>query len=69
MLKEAKAWVNHLEEVINELAKKYDKPIEEIEEAFEQFWYDGGDCYDQGAWELEAIDDFKESYELQREDE
>lgn len=69
MIKEIKRWVAHLEATVNELAKTYNKPVEEVEEAWEQFWYDGGDCYDIGAWELEAVDAFKESYELQMEDE
>lgn len=69
MIKEIKRWVAHLEATVNELAKTYNKPVEEVEEAREQFWYDGGDCYDMGAWELEAVDAFKESYELQMEDE
>lgn len=68
MLKEAKKWIQHLEEVLTELSTKYQKPFEEIEDAWEQFWYDGGNCYDQAVWEIEAVDAFKESYEIQMED-
>ena len=69
MLKEAKKWIQHLEEVLTELSTKYQKPLEEVEDAWEQFWYDSGDRYDQAAWELVEVDAFKESYESQMEEE
>lgn len=48
MLKEAKAWIAHLEEVLTRLAETYHKELEEVEEAWEEFWYDGGDQFDRG---------------------
>lgn len=68
MLEKAKAWVQKLEEAFTELSKKYDTSIEEIEDEFDQFWYDGGDCYDQGLWEIKVIEDFKEAYENLRQE-
>lgn len=41
MLKEAKKWVQMLEETLTELAKEFNKTIEELDDAFTD-WYDNG---------------------------
>ena len=43
MLKEAKKWVQELEEMLNRMAAKHSKTVEEMDKAFEDFCYDG--CY------------------------
>ena len=69
MLKEAKKWVEHLEATYTELEAEFGITEEELDEEFEQFWYDGGDVYDQQAWELEAIGMFASSYRSRKEEE
>lgn len=46
MLKEAKKWVQQLETTINELAQEFNEEPEAIEEAFENWYYDGGQQWD-----------------------
>ena len=68
MLKEAKKWVQELEEMLNRMAAKHGKTVEEMDKAFEDFYYDGGSEYDLGGGPS-SIEAFVSSYELALEDE
>lgn len=48
MLKEAKKWVQTLEATLTELAKDFNKPIEEIDDAFTEWYDNGGKDFDLG---------------------
>ena len=67
MIKEIKAWVAKLEATINELAQTYNKPVEEVEEAWERFWYEDGP--DDENWEGHSIEVFKKTYKYLMEEE
>lgn len=41
MLKEAKKWVQTLEETLTNLSKEFNKSVEELDDAFTE-WYDNG---------------------------
>jgi hypothetical protein len=48
MLKEAKKWVQTLEATLTELAKEFNKPIEELDAQFEEWYDNGGSDFDLG---------------------
>lgn len=48
MLKEAKKWVQMLEETLTELAKEFNKTIEELDDAFTEWYDNGGSDFDLG---------------------
>lgn len=48
MLKEAKKWVQSLEAMLNELAKEFNKTVEELDDAFTEWYDNGGSDFDLG---------------------
>lgn len=48
MLKEAKKWVQTLEDTLTELAKQFNKTIEELDDAFTEWYDNGGSDFDLG---------------------
>lgn len=48
MLKEAKKWVQTLETTLTELAEEFNKPIEELDAQFEEWYDNGGSDFDLG---------------------
>lgn len=62
MLKEAKKWVQDLEAMLNELAKKFNKSVEELDAEFEDWYDNGGSDFDLGGGPS-SIEAFKSDYE------
>lgn len=69
MLKEAKKWVQDLEEMLDRLAKLYGKPVEEIDSEFEDWYNDGGAQWDMAGGGLNAVEAFEREYRAYRDDE
>lgn len=69
MLKEAKKWVQELEEMLNRLAKLYNKSVEELDEEFENWYDDGGAQCDTGAFSLVELEVFESHYRANKDDE
>lgn len=72
MLNEAKKWVANLEKALTQLSEKYGESVEELDKKFDDFYYDGGSAYDEGAGPgpyQSSIDAFYADYENQDEDE
>ena len=67
MLKEAKKWVQDLEEMLTGLAKEFNKSVEELDDAFTDWYDNGGIDFDlDGESSIEA---FAEDYRNDREEE
>lgn len=48
MLKEAKKWVQTLEETLTNLSKEFNKSVEELDDAFTEWYDNGGSDFDLG---------------------
>lgn len=48
MLKEAKKWVQTLEETLTNLSKEFNKSVEELDDAFTEWYNNGGSDFDLG---------------------
>lgn len=48
MLNEAKKWVQDLEEILTGLAKEFNKSVEELDDAFTEWYDNGGSDFDMG---------------------
>lgn len=67
MLNEAKKWVQDLEEMLTGLAKEFNKSVEELDDAFTDWYDNGGIDFDlDGESSIEA---FAEDYRNDREEE
>lgn len=68
MLKEAKKWVQQLETTINELAQEFNEEPEAIDEAFENWYYDGGEQWDFDGPGPNSVEAFAKQYREARAD-
>lgn len=68
MIKEMRSWLDQLEATVNELAEKFNQDPAEVEEAWEEFWYDDGAGYDENR-DGQSIKIFKKAYTYRMEDE
>jgi len=68
MLKEAKKWVQTLETTLTELAKEFNKPIEELDNAFTEWYDNGGSDFDLGGGPS-SIEAFESEYRADRDEE
>lgn len=69
MLKEAKKWVQDLEETLNRLAKLYDKTVDELDFEFEEWYCDGGAQWDEAGGGPNAVEAFESHYRALVDDE
>ena len=69
MLNEAKKWVQDLEAMLNRLAEEYDKPIEEIDDQFDNWYNDGGAQWDMAGGGPNAVEAFEKEYRADKDDE
>ena len=67
MLKEAKKWVQDLEEMLTSLAKEFNKSVEELDDAFTDWYDNGGIDFDLDG--ESSIEVFAEDYRNDREEE
>ena len=69
MLKEAKKWVQTLEETLTQLSKEFNESIEELDDAFTE-WYDngGGSDFDLGGL-MSSPEAFASEYRFDRKEE
>lgn len=67
MLKEAKKWVQDLEATLTELAKEFNKPIEELDAQFEEWYDNGGSDFDLGG-PYPSPEAFAKEYRADRQD-
>jgi hypothetical protein len=67
MLKEAKKWVQTLETTLTELAKEFNKPIEELDAQFEEWYDNGGSDFDLGG-PYTSPEAFAKEYRADRQD-
>ena len=68
MLKEAKKWVQMLEETLTELAKEFNKTIEELDDAFTEWYDNGGSDFDLGG-PVSSPEAFAKEYRADRKEE
>ena len=68
MLKEAKKWVQLLEETLTELAKEFNKTIEELDDAFTEWYDNGGSDFDLGG-PMSSPEAFASEYRADRKEE
>lgn len=61
MLKEAKKWVQDLEEVLNRLSQEFNKSVEELDDAFTEWYDNGGSDFDLGGGPS-SIEAFESNY-------
>ena len=61
MLKEAKKFVQDLEEMITRLAKEFNKSVEELDDAFTEWYDNGGSDFDLGGGPS-SIEAFESNY-------
>lgn len=69
MLKEAKKWVQDLETTLAELAKEFNKSVEELDAQFEEWYNDGGAQWDMPGSGPSAIEAFAKEYRYDRKEE
>lgn len=67
MLNEAKKWVQDLEEMLTGLAKEFNKSVEELDDAFTDWYDNGGIDFDLDG--ESSIEVFAENYRNDREEE
>ena len=67
MLNEAKKWVQDLEEMLTRLAKEFNKSVEELDDAFTDWYDNGGIDFDLDG--ESSIEVFAEDYRNDREEE
>ena len=67
MLNEAKKWVQDLEEMLTSLAKEFNKSVEELDDAFTDWYDNGGINFDLDG--ESSIEVFAEDYRNDREEE
>lgn len=67
MLNEAKKWVQDLEEMLTSLAKEFNKSVEELDNAFTDWYDNGGIDFDLDG--ESSIEVFAEDYRNDREEE
>ena len=68
MLKEAKKWVQTLETTLTELAKEFNKSVEELDAQFEEWYDNGGSDFDLGG-PMSSPEAFASEYRSDREEE
>ena len=68
MLKEAKKWVQDLEAMLNELAKEFNKSVEELDAAFTDWYDNGGSGFDLGG-PYSSPEAFAKEYRCDRKEE
>lgn len=68
MLKEAKKWVQTLEATLTELAKEFNKSIEELDDAFTEWYDNGGSDFDLGG-PYSSPEAFAKEYRADRKEE
>lgn len=68
MLKEAKKWVQTLEETITKLAQEFDKSVEELDDAFTEWYDNGGSDFDLGG-PMSSPEAFASEYRYDRKEE
>ena len=68
MLKEAKRWVQTLEATLTELAKEFNKSIEELDDAFTEWYDNGGRDFDLGG-PYTSPEAFAKEYRVDRKEE
>lgn len=69
MLKEAKKWIQDLEETLDRLAKLYDKSVDELDAEFENWYNDGGAQWDMAGGGPNAVEAFESEYRANKDDE
>lgn len=68
MLKEAKKWVRTLEATLTELAKEFNKSVEELDDAFTEWYDNGGSDFDLGG-PYSSPEAFAKEYRADRKEE
>lgn len=68
MLKEAKKWVQTLEETITKLAQEFNKSAEELDDAFTEWYDNGGSDFDLGG-PMSSPEAFASEYRYDRKEE
>lgn len=68
MLKEAKKWVQTLEETLTQLSKDFNKSIEELDDAFTEWYDNGGSDFDLGG-PMSSPEAFASEYRADRKEE
>lgn len=69
MLKEAKGWVQDLETMLKDLSEESDKPVEELDAEFENWYYDGGQQWDFPGSGPNAVEAFRREYSTRKKEE
>lgn len=69
MLKEAKKWVQTLEETLTKLSQEFNKSVEELDAEFENWYYDGGQQWDFPGSGPNAVEAFEKEYRAGRKEE
>jgi hypothetical protein len=68
MLKEAKKWVQTLEETLTKLAQEFNRSIEELDDAFAEWYDNGGSDFDLGG-PMSSPEAFASEYRADRKEE
>lgn len=68
MLKEAKKWVQTLEDTLTQLSKEFNKSIEELDDAFTEWYDNGGSDFDLGG-PMSSPEAFASEYRADRKEE
>lgn len=68
MLKEAKKWVQTLEETLTKLSQEFNKSIEELDDAFTEWYDNGGSDFDLGG-PMSSPEAFASEYRSDRKEE
>ena len=68
MLKEAKKWVQTLEETLTELSLEFNKSVEELDDAFTDWYDNGGSDFDLGG-PMSSPEAFASEYRADRKEE
>lgn len=68
MLKEAKKWVQTLEETLTKLSQEFNKSIEELDDAFTDWYDNGGSDFDLGG-PMSSPEAFASEYRADRKEE
>lgn len=69
MLKEAKKWVQELETMLTDLSEEFGKSVDELDAAFENWYYDGGQQWDFPSSGPNAVEAFRRDYSFRMEEE
>lgn len=69
MLKEAKKWVQTLEETLTKLSQEFNKSVEELDAEFEDWYNDGGAQWDMAGGGPNAVEAFASVYRADRKEE